>query len=120
MKKRLTITLTTLSLLATQAQIALAQNLADLYAPGKAVGGKGVSIGQLVSVIIQDVSVLIGVLAFFTTLLAGINLLQSGGDPKKTKQGSDMLTYALIGMVLSVLAYWLTKIIFNVAGNTLF
>lgn len=97
-----------------------AQDLSTLYAPGAAVGGKTVSIATFVSVLIQNASILIGIFAFFTLIIAGVNFISGGGDAKKAKQASDMITYALIGMVLSVLAYWLTRIIFTVAGQNIF
>ncbi len=119
MNKKIIALLTTL-LWVIQTKVVAAQDLSTLYAPGAAVGGTSVTIGKLVSVLIQDVSLVMGVFAFFVALFAGFGLVTSGGDAKKTKQNSDMLTYALVGIVLSVLAYWLTRILFTVAGQSLF
>jgi FtsH-binding integral membrane protein len=56
----------------------------------------------------------IGLFAMF--VVGGFNLLMSGGNPKQMEQGKNTLTYAVIGVVVMVLAYLIIQIIARFTG----
>lgn len=56
----------------------------------------------------------IGLFAMF--VVGGFNLLMSGGNPKQMEQGKNTLTYAVIGVVVMVLAYLIIQIIASFTG----
>lgn len=53
---------------------------------------------------------------FVMFVIGGFNILMSGGDPKRMEQGKNTLTYAIIGIVVMVLAYLIIQIIGNFTG----
>jgi hypothetical protein len=93
--------------------------LSDFYAPGAAMG-TGVTMGDLISPLIQNASILLGLLFFGILIYAGIIYISASGDSKRIEQAQKMLTYGIAGVLLSFAAYWITKIAFTVFGNNLF
>jgi hypothetical protein len=94
----------------------LAASLEQYYDPGKAIGGQNATIGGFVSPLIQNITILMVGLTFVIVFLAGLKFISSHGNPKGVQQAKDMLTYAIIGLVLSVAAFWITKLAFTAAG----
>ena len=90
-------------------------NLSNIYQPGAALGND-VKIADFVSPIIQNVSIAVGILAFITLLLAGFRYVSSAGNEKEVQAASNTITYSLIGLGLSALAYWITRLLFSVGG----
>ena len=90
-------------------------NLTDLYPVGGNLG-ESITISQFISPIIQNVSIAIGILSFITLVLAGFRYVANAGNEKEIKNATDTITYSLIGLGLSVLAYWITRILFAVGG----
>ena len=73
-------------------------------------------IAQFLGPLISLVPIITGLAAFFTILLAGIRYVTHAGNAAETKKASDMLTYALIGLGLSALAFGLTRFLFRIGG----
>lgn len=92
------------------------QDLSSLYEPGAKLGGSGATIGKLLSPILFNVLVISGVFALFTIFMAGFNYITGGGDKNKTAQALNMLNYAIIGLVLVVSAFLITRIMGAVLG----
>lgn len=90
-------------------------NLSDIYQPG-ALLGSDITISQFLSPIIQNASIAVGVLSFITLLFAGFRYVSSAGNEKEVGNAANTITYALIGLGISTLAYWITKILFAVGG----
>lgn len=90
--------------------------LSDIYEPGRALGGSGATIASLVSPLIQNALILTALTAFLATVLAGFNYITSQGDKAKVQQATNMLNYALLGLVLAVSAYVITQIIGRIGG----
>ena len=57
--------------------------------------------------------VLAGLTVFFMFILGGYSMIAGAGasDPKKTGQGRQAVTYAVIGFVVIFAAYWIVRII---------
>jgi hypothetical protein len=94
---------------------AYAINLTDVYAPAKAMG-ENATVSTLVNPIIADVLIVSGILAFGTILFAGFAYVTSAGDKAKTQQASQALTYGIIGLVVVVAAYLITKLMGSIFG----
>lgn len=58
-----------------------------------------------------------GIIAVAILVYAGIKYLASQGDPAKTKQASQIIAYAIIGLVIVVLAGAITAFVSNIIGG---
>lgn len=120
MKKHLTlittISITFLSLKHATTALAATFPLEGFYQPGMAVGSRGATLGGFLTPIIQNAPILAGLAAFFTALFAGFRFISASGNEKEVKSASQMLTYSIVGLALSILAFWITRILFRVGG----
>jgi len=55
-------------------------------------------------------------LAVVLIIIGGIMYMISGGDPAKTKKGKDFITYAIVGLVIALLARFLPPIVKFILG----
>lgn len=99
--------------------LAAKTNLSDVYEPGKAFKGTA-SWSKLISPIIENTLILIGIISLFTIIFAGFQYITSDGDENKIKQATNMLNYAIIGLILAGTAFLITKIIGTMTGFTIF
>jgi hypothetical protein len=66
--------------------------------------------------IVMAVMQISGVVLFIMFIIGGYHLLLSGGDPKKLEQGRNTLMYAILGLVLIVVAYLIIQLISVITG----
>ena len=92
------------------------QDLGDLYTPGKELGGSAAQISTLLSPILSNVLIFSGIFAFFVIIFAGFTYITGGGDKNKIAQAQNMLNYGIVGLVLVVAAYLITRLIGAVVG----
>ena len=59
-----------------------------------------------------------GIIAVAVLVYAGIKFLASQGDPGKTKQASQIIAYAIIGLVIVALAGVITAFVSNMIGES--
>lgn len=59
-----------------------------------------------------------GVTALVFIIIAGVTLMNSGGDQKKVQSAKGTLTYAIIGLVLVLLAFAIVNFIGVLTGVT--
>lgn len=59
---------------------------------------------------------LAGIVAFVILLLAGVNLIMAGSDPKKAESARNMATYAILGIVALALSYLFLTIVARFIG----
>ena len=91
--------------------VALAQAGAN---SGQLVPNEIRPIGNIVSVIraiIQLILVIAFVLAFIMLLIGGIRWITAGGDEKAVGSARNMITAALIGLVIVLVAYALIRLV---------
>jgi len=74
------------------------------------------SIGELISKILPNIFVVAGLLLFIFALAGGFVIITSGGSSEKNKQGTGLITAAVIGFVLIFGSYWLIQIIQHLTG----
>ncbi len=86
--------------------------------PGKSISSVYGNLGVLVSVFIKNAYVLAGILLFLLLIFGGLGLIMSAGsgDAKKTAQGQQAITTALIGFLIIFASYWIIQIIETVTG----
>lgn len=60
---------------------------------------------QVIMGLIQYALIFIGAIALIFVIYGGILYVTSGGDPEKTTKARNTLLYAIIGIVVVVLAY---------------
>jgi hypothetical protein len=99
---------------------ALAVNLVDVYQPAKALGGDSATLSTLINPIISNILIISGVVALGAILTAGFSFIAANGDKAKTAQASQALTYGIIGLVVVVAAFIITRIMGAILGFKFF
>lgn len=59
---------------------------------------------------------LIGIALLVMIFLGGFKMLTSGGDPKGVEAGKNTLTYAILGLVVALSAWFILTLIANFTG----
>jgi hypothetical protein len=77
-------------------------------------------VGTLISLIINASFVIAGIIILFMFILGGISLIAGAGsgDSKRTGQGKQAVTYAVIGFIVVFTAYWIVKLIESLTGTS--
>jgi hypothetical protein len=88
----------------------------DIYSPGNALGGNSANYGKLISPIIQNALIALGGLSLITILIAGFSYINSEGDERKIEIAQKTLTYAIIGIVVAVAGFLITRLIGYIVG----
>lgn len=103
----------------------LAQGLDTYYQPAQALnnsaGGKdNLSLATFISPLLQNFNIFIGIFSLLAMIFAGVSFIQAGADTKKAQQAQNMITYSVIGLVLSIAAFWITRLLFSVFAGGIF
>lgn len=85
--------------------------LENLYAPAKKLGGTNATFSILLNPLIVNILVISALAAFIAIIISGFNYITASGDKAKVEQSGRMLNYALLGLVLVVAAYLITRIV---------
>lgn len=59
-----------------------------------------------------------GAVALILIIVSGIKFIFSGGDAKQTEGAKNTMTYAIIGLVLILVSFFIINIISNFTGTT--
>ena len=78
--------------------------------------GTGVTSGNLTNVLYW-IYAAGGIIAVAVLVYAGIKFLMSQGEPAKTKQASQIIAYAIIGLIVMLLAGAITAFVSNMIGG---
>ena len=97
-------------------KVLAAVDLGTVYKPAAALGGENATLATLINPIITNVLILSGVAAFLVILLAGFAYITANGDKGKTEQASQSLTYGIIGLVVVVAAFLVTRLMGAILG----
>lgn len=98
--------------------VLLAKNLKEIYqpaAPYKSV--QETTYAQFLSPFIHNIIIATGLIALITIIFAGFNYISAQGDKAKIEQASHTLNYAIIGLILAIAAFLITKIIGSLSGS---
>ena len=66
--------------------------------------------------IVQYLIVIGAILFFVTFIMGGFKYLTSSGDPKAIESAHKTLSYAVLGLILTVLAYTILLVIQTITG----
>lgn len=73
-------------------------------------------IGDLVNLILPYVFFGAGIALLIVIILGGIELMTSGGDPKKVQAAQGKITSGLIGFLIIFVAYWIVQLVYKILG----
>ena len=76
-------------------------NIEGNFPPAGVVGDFGVLATKVVTILTG----MSGAIAIILIILAGIKFVTSGGDPKKLAAAQATITYAIIGIAVTILAF---------------
>lgn len=77
------------------------------------------SVGALATIILQTLISLAAVLAFIFIIISGIKIVTSGGDSKKLAGAQATLLYAIIGLIVTVLALVIVNFVQKFMGSNI-
>lgn len=77
----------------------------------------GVTTGNLAN-ILYWVYAIAGIAAVAVIIYGGVKYLTSQGDPAKTKQGSQIIAYAVVGLLVVALAAAITAFASGIIGGS--
>lgn len=86
--------------------------------PGKSLSQTFPDIGSLISVILKNSLTLVGVILLALLIFGGLTFIIGAGsdDSKKSAQGKAVVTNALIGFAVVLLAYFIVQIVEVITG----
>lgn len=93
-------------------------NIGDAFQPAKLlVVGK--SFGGLATSIITILSSFAAIIAVFFIIIGGIKIVTASGDMKKIQAAQQTVVYAIIGLVVTILAFVILQVIQYFFGSTI-
>lgn len=84
------------------------------------LGHEVATLGDVISIILPFVMSLAGILLFFVLMWGGYDYMMSQGEAAKVKSARAKITAGIVGFVLLLLSYLMTKLlsyIFGVGGG---
>lgn len=72
------------------------------------------TVGAALSIVVNTLIFLIGMLSVVMIIVGGIKIVVSNGDPARYKSGRDTITYAVVGIILALIAY---SVVIFIASN---
>lgn len=82
-------------------------------------GEAGIGIFGILSVIIKNLYVLVGIILLIMIFVGGLGMILNAGNPEATKNSNKTLTSAVLGFAILIAAYWLVRIIETIFGLTI-
>jgi hypothetical protein len=73
-------------------------------------------ITALISAVLPNVYIISGLVLFLYMIFGGFLVISSAGDAKKTDEGKQALTNAIIGFGIIFASYWIIQIIEIITG----
>ena len=87
-------------------------NIAECFHPARILGYEtSAGFGYLAGDILMIITGIAGSLALMFIVIAGIKFVTSGGDPKKLASARSTITYAIIGLAVTILAFVILRIV---------
>lgn len=63
------------------------------------------TIGNALQNALGLITILVGLLSIVFIVLGGLQIIGSAGDPQRYKHGRETVTYAVVGVIISIVAY---------------
>ena len=95
-----------------------AVNLSQTPWGPKSLGSTFPNLSTLISLILSNALVLAGIILLFLLIFGGLTFIMGAGasDAKKTQQGQQAVTSALVGFAIVFLSYFIIQIIEVLTG----
>lgn len=68
---------------------------------------------KVIKIAIQIVAVIMGVAAVIVIIISGVRFITSGGDPNSVKKARDGLIYAVVGILIALLAQGIVSLVLS-------
>jgi len=88
----------------------------DAYIASGCGGGDGMGLFDKVPGAVTAVIWLVGIVAVGMIIFGGVRYATSQGDPGKTKSAKDTILYAVVGLVVAILAFTITAFVLEAIG----
>ena len=72
--------------------------------------------GKLLNNILPNIYIVAGIIIFFMIVFGGFTIIANAGNKDKAKDGSKIITSAIIGLLVLFGSYWIIQIIQVVTG----
>jgi len=79
---------------------------------------KDADVMDSVKIIVNTLLFVLGAVAVLVLIIAGIMYVVSGGDAASVKKAKDMILYAVVGIVVAVLAYAIVNFVISSMNGT--
>jgi hypothetical protein len=100
-----------------QAVSPAAEQEKQVGALAKNAGFADASIGEIAATIIEVVLSLLGVIFVGLLVFAGFQWMTAGGNEEKVEKARNLITRAIIGLIIVVAAYSITFFVFNALNS---
>ena len=67
--------------------------------------------------VVNGLLIFSGIVAVFMILYAGYKYISAGGDPKQADSARNTLTYAVIGLVIILISFFIVNFISGITGT---
>ncbi len=74
-------------------------------------GNPGLTLPQAIQTTVNTLLFIVGVTAVIALIIAGIRYITSGGNPQSVTAAKNSILYAVIGIVVAVLAYAIVEFV---------
>lgn len=76
-------------------------------------------VSTLISIVVGDAMVVAGVILIIMIIFSGYAMISGSGNPQKQQEAQNILTYAVIGFILVVGAFFIVNIVEKSTGITI-
>jgi cytochrome bd-type quinol oxidase subunit 2 len=73
----------------------------------------GLDLDKVITAIVNIFSIVVGIVAVFMIIVAGIRFVTSGGDSNNVSSARSTIIYALVGLAVVVLSQVIVKFVLN-------
>lgn len=80
------------------------------------ISGEYTSVSDLFNNVLPNVYIAAGIVIFFMIVLGGFMIVANAGNAEKTKDGSKIITSAIIGLLVVFASFWIIQLIQVVTG----
>ena len=84
---------------------------------GGCTEGSGKSLNDIMALVINIFSWVVGAVAVIFAIVAGFKYITSGGDPSAVKSAKDTLLYVVIGLVIVALSQIIVNFVLRKSNN---
>jgi hypothetical protein len=102
----------------TDTQSQVCQGIGAGGASGDCTSSSGPTVTGVINTVINILSYIVGIATVIMIILSGFKYITAGGDSNKVGNAKTTLTYALIGLVVAVLAQVLVRYVLTKTAPT--